>query len=201
MNTQNFRSSVLAGICIGIAGFAFLATGGITGAIIFSCGLLAVVCYKFKLYTGTAGFIGKNEVGDLLMILLGNIVGCLCMAMLARVSPLNIQENAAKVLESRLSVGPWKAGLLAIGCGFLMTTAVTFARKKIWLPLLFCVPTFIMCGFPHCIADAFFYLSCPLSVMTGRIPDILLLYICIVLGNFVGCNLFRALLPEMVDKI
>ena len=38
-----------------------------------------------KLYTGTAGFINKNEVGDLFMVLLGNIIGCLCVALLARV--------------------------------------------------------------------------------------------------------------------
>ena len=47
------RSSVLAGIAIGIAGFGYLAVGGLAGAVLFSFGLLTVVGYKLKLYTGT----------------------------------------------------------------------------------------------------------------------------------------------------
>lgn len=185
------RSSLLAGICIGIAGFGYLAVGGIAGAVAFCCGLIAVVAYKLKLYTGTAGFIVKGELGTLMLVLLGNILGCLCMALLARVSPMPLQETAEKILSARLATGPWKAGLLAIGCGFLMTTAVTFARRGLWLPLLFCVPMFIFCGFPHCVADAFYYLTCSLSFWGEHLWSILLLYLCIVIGNFVGCNLYR----------
>ena len=167
------KSSILAGICIGIAGFGFLALGGIAGAVLFAFGLITVVCYKLKLYTGTAGFIVKGEAGKLLIILLGNIVGCLMVALLARVSPMDLQGAARKILESRLSIGPVRAGLLAIGCGFLMTTAVTFARRGQWLPLLFAVPMFILCGFPHCIADAFYYLTVPFSFIMENIWSVL----------------------------
>jgi formate/nitrite transporter FocA (FNT family) len=185
------KSSILAGICIGIAGFGFLALGGIAGAVLFAFGLITVVCYKLKLYTGTAGFIVKGEAGELLIILLGNIVGCLMVALLARVSPMDLQGAARKILESRLSIGPVRAGLLAIGCGFLMTTAVTFARRGQWLPLLFAVPMFILCGFPHCIADAFYYLTVPFSFIMENIWSVLSLYVCLVIGNFIGCNLYR----------
>lgn len=191
-----FRSAVLAGICIGIAGFGYLAVGGIFGAVVFSCGLLAVVSYKLKLFTGTAGFINKGEVGQLLLVLLGNIVGCLAVALLARVSALPLQESAEKILSARLSLGAWKAGLLAIGCGFLMTTAVTFARKDKWIPLLFCVPMFIICGFPHCIADIFYYLTCSLGFWGEHLCGILILYVCIVIGNFIGCNLYRWIISD-----
>ena len=44
---------------------------------------------------------------------------------------------------------------LAIGCGFIVTTSVQFARQEKWLPLLLGIPLFILCGVPHCIADAF----------------------------------------------
>lgn len=193
---KTLRSAILAGICIGIAGFGYLAIGGIAGAALFSCGLIAVVSYKFKLFTGTAGFFVKGELGQLGIILIGNIIGCLLMSLMARVSPMPLQEAAEKILSSRLSTGPLKAGILAIGCGFLMTTAVTFARRDKWLPLLFCVPMFIVCGFPHCIADVFYYLSCSLDFWAEHLWSILLLYICIVLGNFIGCNFCRILLPE-----
>jgi len=186
-----FKSSILAGICIGIAGFGFLAIGGIAGAVLFAFGLITVVCYKLKLYTGTAGFITKGETFQLFAILLGNIIGCLCIGLLARLSPMPLQDTAQKILEARLTVGPWKAGLLAIGCGFLMTTAVTFARQNQWLPLLFAVPMFILCGFPHCVADAFYYLTVPFTFIWENLLDVILLYICIVIGNFIGCNLYR----------
>ena len=44
-----FRSAVLAGIAIGIAGFGYLALGGIAGAVFFSFGLITVIRYKLKL--------------------------------------------------------------------------------------------------------------------------------------------------------
>ena len=188
------KSSILAGICIGIAGFGFLALGGIAGAVLFAFGLITVVCYKLKLYTGTAGFIVKGEAGKLLIILFGNIVGCLMVALLARVSPMDLQGAAQKILAGRLSIGPVRAGLLAIGCGFLMTTALTFARRGQWLPLLFAVPMFILCGFPHCIADAFYYLTVPFSFIMENFRSVLLLYVCLVIGNFIGCNLYRLIM-------
>lgn len=188
------KSSILAGICIGIAGFGFLALGGVAGAVLFAFGLITVVCYKLKLYTGTAGFIAKGQVGELLLILAGNIIGCLLVALLARVSPMELQASAQKILEGRLATGPVRAGLLAIGCGFLMTTAVTFARRNQWLPLLFAVPMFILCGFPHCIADAFYYLTVPFSFVREHLWSVLALYICLVTGNFIGCNLYRLIM-------
>lgn len=197
------RSSIFAGVAIGTAGFGFLASGiqsevygSLVGAVLFSFGLLTVVGYKLRLYTGTAGFIRKNEVGDLFMILLGNIIGCLCVALLTRMSPMDIQAAAQRILELRLRTGFLRCGLLAIGCGFIMTTAVQFAKQEKFLPLLFGVPLFIVCGFPHCVADVFYFLCVPVSFLGENVLDILILYPCIVLGNLVGCNLYRIVLSK-----
>lgn len=197
------RSSIFAGIAIGTAGFGFLASGvqseaygSLVGAVLFSFGLLTVVGYGLKLYTGTAGFIRKNEVGSLFLILLGNIIGCLCVALLSRVSPLAIQDAAQNILELRLRTGALRCGLLGIGCGFIMTTAVHFARKKQYMPLLFGVPLFIVCGFTHCVADAFYYLCVPLAFWKANFLSIIAVYICIVLGNLIGCNLYRIVLAK-----
>ncbi|MGM9803411.1 MAG: formate/nitrite transporter family protein [Muribaculaceae bacterium] len=187
-------SMVLAGVCIGIAGFGYLAVGGITGAVTFAFGLLAVVHYKLKLYTGTAGFFEKGEFGNLCLTLALNIVGCLLVAMMARVSPMPLQETAQHIVESRLSTGWWQCGVLAVGCGFIMTTAVKWGRQAKFLPLLFGVPLFIVCGFPHSIADAFYYLTAPLPFLAENAAQVALLYVSIVVGNFVGCNLYRLLM-------
>ena len=200
---KTLRSSIFAGIYIGTAGFGFLASGiqsevygSLVGAVLFSLGLMAVVGYKLKLYTGTAGFINKNEIGQLFLILLGNIIGCLCLGLMTRVSPMDIQAAAQKVLELRLKTGALRCGLLGIPCGLLMTTAVTFARKGNMLPLLFAVPLFIVCGFTHCVADAFYYCAVPAAFLKAHALQILGVYVCIVLGNLIGCNLYRIVLAK-----
>lgn len=192
-----FKSAIMAGICIGIAGFGYLAIGGIFGAIVFAFGLIAVVSYALKLYTGTAGFIElPQKTGELLLILGGNIVGCLLVGLLLRVSPMDIQGTAQQVLEGRLNNGWFNCGLLAIGCGFIMSTAVNFARQGNWLPLLLGVPMFIICGFPHSIADAFYYLATPFSFLWDNILKIIPLYVSIVVGNFIGCNLYKVFISS-----
>lgn len=197
------RSSILAGMAIGCGGYGFLASGiqsvaygQLFGAILFSFGLITVVAYKLALYTGTAGFIRKNEVGRLFVILGGNIVGCIVMGLLSRLSPLEMQDAAQNVLSLRLERGPLRCGLLGIPCGFMMTTAVTFARKQHYIPLLLAVPLFIVCGFTHCIADAFYYSCVPFEFIKDHALQTLFVYISIVLGNLVGCNLYRIVLPD-----
>ena len=190
------RSGIFAGICIGIAGLGYLAEKSIVGAVLFAFGLLTVVGYRLKLYTGTAGFIRKNEGGTLLLILAANIVGCLMVAMVARCSPMPVQEVAQGILEARLKTGALCGGVLAVGCGVIMTTAVNFARKGNNLPLFFGVPLFITCGFPHCVADAFYYLTVPFSFWADNWGEILTFYLSIVVGNFVGCNLYRLVVGE-----
>jgi formate/nitrite transporter FocA (FNT family) len=101
-------------------------------------------------------------------------------------------------MEARLETGAIGCGLLAIGCGLLMTTAVTFARQNNFLPLIFAVPLFIVCGFPHCVADAFYYLTIPINQWTY---EMLLIYLSTVLGNTIGCNLYRIVLDKEQYKI
>lgn len=198
------KSSFLAGVSVGIAGFGYLAARDsgmgyvvakeIVGSILFSFALLAVVNYKMMLYTGTAGFVKKGEMGRLGLILLGNIIGCAAVALMARLSIMPLQQTAQDILEFRLTISPLSGGILAIGCGFIMTTAVTFARKGNNLPLMIGVPLFIVCGFPHCVADIFYYMAAPLAFWQAHLGEILVYYVAIVIGNFVGCNFYRMIM-------
>ena len=155
-----FALSIIAGLFIGIAGFGYLAVGGIPGAILFAFGLISVVSYKCKLFTGTAGYVNKEDWIGLTWILIGNLIGTFLIALMSKVSPMNLNEAAEKIIDLRINTPTGHLFVLAIGCGFLMTTAVEFARKSHWLPLLFAVPMFILCGFPHCIADSFYIFVC-----------------------------------------
>ena len=179
-----FLSAVLAGIFISVGCIVNLNVGGVAGAILFTFGLLAVVHYKLWLYTGTAGFFDitkLREWGKLLLILIGNIIGCRIMMMLFGAPEL--VEKCAAIVQSRISQGP-SIIALAAGCGLIMTTAVQFARQDKFLPLLFGVPVFILCGFAHSIADAFYF---SLGASGSAIP----IYLMVVLGNLIGCNLPR----------
>ena len=185
-----FPLAILAGICISIGCVVNLRVGGVAGAVLFAFGLTTVVYYGLKLYTGTAGFIRRQGDWSMLaVVLLGNIVGCWLMALLIGYAQPDCVEPAAAILAGRLAKGPLACFLLAIGCGFIMTTAVEFARKGKMLPLLLGVPVFILCGFAHSIADAFYFLVTPADQLLQ--PAVLGVYVSEVLGNFVGCNLYR----------
>lgn len=193
-----FRSSVFAGILIAIAGYGFLA-GQAVGMFLFILGLAAVVSYKLKLFTGTVGFINWEKIHHLVIILLGNILGCFLVSLIAKVDTvLGIQTAAQTVLQSRLQLGWLACGIKAIGCGVLMSAAVEFSKRGVdfgyWVPLLFAVPLFIHCGFPHCVADAFYFLTCPKSVLMDSGWDLLAVYGSIVVGNSIGCNIYRLFL-------
>lgn len=191
---SEFSKAILAGFCISIGCIVNLKVGGVAGAVLFSFGLLTVVHYGYLLYTGKAGFFDrKHDKRFLLMVLTGNIVGCALFAMMARYATPEIVENATTIFQSRLHKGPAVCFFLAIGCGFIMTVAVRWGREKQYLPLLFGVPVFILCGFAHSIADAFYFLLQPAADLLQW--NVALIYLAEVVGNLVGCNIYRLIDP------
>lgn len=183
-----FNSSILAGICISTGCIANLMSGGgLTGAILFTFGLITVVHYGYSLYTGTAGFITSwNGLLSLFFItLFGNIIGCTITSYASIYAMPNITECVNTLVLNRLNFSIGQAFVRAIFCGFLMTTAVNFARKGMWLPLLFAVPLFIVTGFYHSIADSFYFIT------SNYFPNLKWYYVLEIIGNFIGCNLYR----------
>ena len=198
MNDKTFAArGILAGICISLGGCIYLKTGGVAGAVLFAFGLIAVVTMKLNLFTGKAQFVwnprcsqtGQGGYVWLFSILALNIFGCVAAG--ALLATPEMQESAVAIIEKRLASAPLKNGLLAIGCGFIMTLAVQGTAKGRWLPLLFGIPAFILCGLPHCVADAFYIALLPSEYMAERAGDLLMYYPAIVAGNFIGCNAYR----------
>lgn len=188
--------AIVAGAMIGVAGFAYLAVGGFFGALLFSFGLISIYLYQLKLFTGVSGNVPLDADGFkfLIVVLLMNIVGAGIVSLVARVSPLGIQEKAVAVVCQRIDCGWWQCGLLAIFCGFIVDEAVyAWNEKKQILPTILGVCVFVLCGFCHCVADAFYITTLPLDFLASHIWSILAFYICVVAGNFLGCNLRRFL--------
>ena len=198
---KTLSSSVLAGICISIAGLQYLRLCSMEmawlGAILFSLGLVIVCKYGLKLYTGVSGFCtSKREWLELPLILAGNVVGCWLVSEGVKISLPETSDLALTVYNSRILKTPLQAIILGVGCGFLMTAAVSGLKiwvvkeKRTWIPLLFAVPGFIFCGFLHSIADSFYLLSLPYEMIDMTLVKI---WGCVVLGNLIGCNLVRIL--------
>ena len=79
---RTFFEAVAAGVFIGIAGTVFLSVENrVIGAFLFALGLLAILCFQLKLYTGAVGYIvyqKKNTLRylfELLIIWAGNFAG------------------------------------------------------------------------------------------------------------------------------
>ena len=190
--------SLLAGIFISVGAIAFLTVGGIVGAVLFTFGLASIVCYKLGLYTGMSGFVeNKEQLKVLMVVLVSNIIGCIAASYATSLSLPDLGNTAIDIVNKRLDAGPVNVFILAIFCGLIMTTVVKFAKSENkWIPLLFGIPLFIMCGFVHSIADAFYY---GLAWFSGYGMDWSngLMYLMAVLGNFVGCNLYRIIMLKL----
>lgn len=189
MNNFNiFVRSILAGICIALGGAIFVKLGGVIGAIMFAFGLLSVVHFKLPLYTGTAGFIELNKIKEyekMILILFGNILGCILFSLMLDPS----QYNADTIIQSRLNTDYGQCLMNAMGCGLIMTLIVQGGRDNNWLLILFGIPLFILLGFYHSIADAFY-----MNISSEELKNLFFgRYWIIVLGNFIGCNIPRLL--------
>ena len=196
---RNFISmSVFAGILIGTGGLVYLRVGGLPGAVLFAFGLLCVVMCGAQLYTGKSGFLPYREFPKLILMLTANAIGCLIAAYIAQyVASETVNANLSSILASRQSASWHSLAVTSSGTGMIMTLAVYGARKQHYLPLLFGVPVFILCGLPHCVADAFYY---SLAAITGKREWwILGAWFWSIVGNYIGCNLPRILMGEKFE--
>lgn len=212
---QFISRAILAGICIALGGYVNMSVGGIGGAVLFAFGLCCVLIYGLKLFTGKAGAIWDNldvlkpqkgsqitflnrsrYLGYLVLVLLFNIIGCGLIGGIAQVTDLWNADFATRLtglVNKRIEMGLLNNFVLAIGCGIIMRLCVKGYAKgegfAKFVPTFFGVPLFILCGFPHCVADAFYYLAQPWDVLATNWQMILPVYGMTILGNFVGCNI------------
>ncbi|MDO4574614.1 MAG: formate/nitrite transporter family protein [Planctomycetia bacterium] len=205
---KTFLNSVLAGVAIGIAGTVNLSVENrYLGAALFGFGLFLILCYSFKLYTGAVGYLVCQKrwfayLGFLLNILLGNLVGTFLVGWSMRQTRcVGVVERAVATCDVKLADGGVSLFILSLFCGILMYIAVESFRRKGELPDLFramlvflCVMIFILSGFEHCIANAFYFAAAGYSPERwGSIGGCMGL---MILGNGVG----GVLLP-LADKV
>ena len=187
--------SIVAGMMIAIGGIIFLTLSGLEGALLFSMGLLTILCLKLELFTGKAGLLATREIkpGKLVEIWLGNFIGSWIIAFLLIMTPRGIEltNKASEIVAIRLANGFFVNLIYGIMCGILMFIAVKTWQFTNGNPFYAMMPVgiFIMCGFNHCIADMFY-----LHMGCMHILDYHIL-IPTTIGNLIGCNI----IPWAID--
>lgn len=195
-----FKSSLMAGIFIGMASLGYVRTGGTwLGILLFACGLIGCIWYSLYLYTGWIGYARWRDYDFTHWILLGNICGTGLVAWIALSCLPGLPDQAAIITQARLDKTWWEAFCLGIPCGLLMSFAVAPFKpgvppeRKTWLPLLFAVPMFIICGFLHSIADSAYFWFMGLRWIWENLGDVVAVWFSVVFGNLIGCNIYRFL--------
>ena len=197
---RNFISmSIFAGLLIGTGGLVYLRVGGVAGAILFAFGLLCVVMCGAQLFTGKSGFLPYKDFPKLIAMIALNAVGCAIAAFIASYCSSDaLVANLQTIIDARLTASWHKVVVTSVGTGMIMTLAVYGARQKHYLPLLFGVPVFILCGLPHCVADAFYYAAALFYDCFEW--ELLIAWGWAIAGNYIGCNLPRWFMGEAFDK-
>lgn len=191
------KKSLLAGILIGLGGFAFLyVKQPFIGAFVFSIGLISVILLRCNLYTGKVGYIRKaKELPTLIGMCVVNLIGAIAVGLGTR--PL-IGGLAETVVNSKLSKSSVQIFVSAIICGALIYLAVElFKRSGNILTIIIPVFIFVATGTDHCIANAYYFAA----GMIVNFEVIKYLMICIV-GNAIG-SLIVSLLQvntELINK-
>ena len=188
--TKFVSMSIFAGLLIGIGGLVYLRVGGVAGAVLFAFGLLSVVMCGAQLFTGKSGFLPYRDFPKLVAMIALNAVGCAIAALIASYSSSEaLVANLNTIIDARLAASWHKILVTSVGTGMIMTLAVYGARQKHYLPLLFGVPVFILCGLPHCVADAFYYAA---AAFYGEFEwSLLIAWLWAIVGNYIGCNIPR----------
>ena len=191
--------SVFAGLLIGIAGLVFLHVGGLGGAVLFAFGLMTVTLCKALLFTGKAGYLPYKESLQLLPMVVANAAGCLITAYIASYTMNEgVLSNLNTIMAAREAASWDKLVVTSAGTGIIVTLALYGSRKGNYLPLLYGVPVFIMCGLPHSIADAFYYW---VAILNGDFAWwMVAAWLWSVVGNYIGCNLPRWFMGNKFER-
>lgn len=180
------KQSILSGILVGLGVTLQIQTANsYIGAMLFSIALLVIIECNLKLYTGKIGFFKMSESKNLLIIFLGNLIGVFIPIYCALLRD-GFYDKILKISSAKFSNGYIELFLYGAMCGVLMFIAV-YCKKP--LITVFCIMTFILSGYEHCIAD-FPYLLLNFNI------EHLLKFLCIVLGNSIGAICINQLIKN-----
>lgn len=175
----------MAGILVGIGIIANISSGNkYIGAMLFSLALLSIVQCELLLYTGIIGFAKIKDISSLLKILFFNLCGVSFIVFTMAINNNQFINSMIQISKNKFHQSIVQMFIYAFLCGILMFIAVYCKNKVI---TIFCIMTFILSGFEHCIAD-FPYLLININVRN------IVKFIFIILGNSLGSIIAKRLI-------
>ena len=185
-----FWTGIASGMMVGIGGTVYLSCENkVVGAVLFSVALLVICLLGFYLYTGKIGvFMEKPDKMSAIALpigLAGNVLGAVLTGVLTALAKPSLIDAAQKACSAKLENGLLRGLIAAVFCGVLMYAAVkTYGAKGTLVGIIFCIPTFILCGFEHSIADVYYF---TVASMRGAFDPMRVVFILVaVLGNTLG---------------
>lgn len=186
--------SILAGVLIALAGIVYLnCSDKVVGSFLFSFGLCLVIILEANLYTGKVGYIKSvDDLSEVLFMLILNVVSAYLVGILSGMGP--IHDSAAAIVTTKLETEWWITLLKSIGCGICIYGSVEgYKKTKSFIPVILGVMCFILAGFNHVVADAF-YIG---AARFGSLQYLLL----VAMGNAIGSILIRLLQRGWKDEL
>lgn len=180
---KEFGKSIAAGIMISIGCIVNISCDNqYIGAILFCVGLVSILLFGFNLYTGKVCYIPNNKpdyILKVLLILVGNIIGCCIIGITTPITPEDICITKLKYSISTILIK-------SIMCGILIYLAVdAYKQYHTLFMTMLCVPIFILSGYIHVIADTFYFIS------AGVLDIKVIKYIALAaIGNAIGGMIF-----------
>lgn len=184
---KKITDGIAAGLMIVIGCAVYLACESkVVGAVLFAVALLTICLKGYSLFTGKVGYLpeshSKDDVSTLLLGLFGNAIATCGIGYILGLAMPNLQAVATISYNAKLTQEWYQTFVRAIFCGVLMYVAVSIYKENGKLAgIFFAVPTFILSGFEHSIANmGYFGISGQVSL------DAFVFILIVILGNAVG---------------
>ena len=201
---NNLIKGILAGLCIGIGGTAYLLNPNSIGAFLFSIGLISICMFGFNLYTGKIGFLVTEKskkdftLKTLIPAYIGNIIGACGTGYLIKFTKMSKYVDIAnQISTTKINTDLLSMFILSMFCGVIIYLIVNYFVRYDSHPvskfavIVMGIMTFILCGFEHCIANTFYF-----SVANAWSLKAILSILIVTLGNTVG-----SLLTAFAEKV
>ena len=174
------NTSILSGILVGIGVIInVLSPNKYIGSMLFSLALLTIIDLQLQLFTGQIGFAidKKFTFIEYIFMLFYNLLGVSVVVNLYHFIATNASyEQMIQIAANKFAHTHIQLLICGIMCGILMMIAVYCKNMII---TIFCIMTFILSGYEHCIASFPFLVFAPSIVNLTK-------FLMIVIGNSLG---------------
>lgn len=187
---------ILGGIAIGLGSIGYVSCDNrVAGAFIFSLGLLVILSFRWKLFTGSIckdivwSYRNRSFVKPVLVKLsvtyISNFIGILIIDAIYTIKSWGNLEGVRVIAARKLESGHLSrifAGVLCEFCIFIAVYGFTEVKSELRksLIVLMAVMAFILMGGEHCIADMFY------MAFSGGFFASVIFVIEVTLGNVIG---------------